>query len=118
MASKGLSFRLKAPTFVPLKGERPRRPREYWPEKNFEWPEVKEDPRPAWRPFPRPDYHLKDHLQYPCTAKAVASIAHCSEFLYLLRVAWTKDGWMDTSEEEDVWDEDAYYAHLDNLDFD
>jgi len=36
MASKGLSFRLKAPTFVPLKGERPRRPREYWPEKNFE----------------------------------------------------------------------------------
>ena len=29
-----------------------------------------------------------------------------------------KDGWMDTSEEEDVWDEAAYYAHLDNLDFD
>ena len=39
-------------------------------------------------------------------------------FLYLLRVAWTKDGWMDTLEEEDVWDEDAYYAHLDDLDFD
>ena len=36
----------------------------------------------------------------------------------LLRVAWTKDGWMDTSEEEDVWDDDAYYAHLDDLDFD
>ena len=89
MASKGLSFRLQAPTFVPLKGERPRRPREYWPEKNFKWPEVKEDLRPAWRLFPRPAYHLKDNLQYPYTAKAVASIAHCSEFLYLLRVAWT-----------------------------
>ena len=35
MAAKGLSFRLKAPTFVPLKGERPKRPREYWPEKSF-----------------------------------------------------------------------------------
>ena len=77
-ASKDLSFRLKAPTFVPLKGERPQRPREYWPEKNFKWPDAnKEDPRPAW----------------------------------------TKEGWMDTSEEEDVWDDDAYYAHLDNLDF-
>ena len=118
MASKGLSFRLKAPTFVPLKGERPRRPREYWPERNFKWPDVQEDPRPAWRLFPRPAYHLKDHLQYPCTAKAVASIAHCSAFLHLLRVEWTKDGWMDTLEEEDVWDEDEYYAHLDNLDFD
>ena len=49
---------------------------------------------------------------------SVASIAHCSAFLYLLRVAYTKDGWMDTLEQEDVWDEDAYYAHLDNLDFD
>ena len=65
-----------------------------------------------------PDYHLKDHLQYPCTAKAVASIAHCTAFLHLLRVEWTKDGWMDTLEEEQVWDEDAYYAHIDNLDFD
>ena len=79
---------------------------------------MKEDPRPAWRLFPRPAYHLKDHLQYPCTAKAVASIAHCSEFLHLLRVAWTKDGWIDTLEEEKVWDEDEYYAHLDNFDFD
>ena len=35
-----------------------------------------------------------------------------------LRVSWTKDGWMDTLEEEKVWDEDEYYAHLDNLDFD
>ena len=34
-----------------------------------------------------------------------------------LRVSWTKDGWMDTPEEEKVWDEDEYYAHLDNLDF-
>ncbi len=98
----------------------PQRPREYsikkyWPEKNFKWPDV-EDPRPARRHLPRPDCHLKDNLQYPCTAKAVASIAHCSAFLYLLRVAWTKDGWMDTL--EDVWDEDEYYAHLDNLDFD
>jgi len=118
MASKGLSFRLTAPTFVPLKGERPRRPREYWPEKNFEWPDANEDPRPAWRIFPRPDYHLKDHLHYPCTAKAVASIAHCHAFLFLLRVAWTKEGWRDTLEEEDVWDDDAYYAHLDDLEFD
>jgi len=45
MAAKGLSFRLKAPTFVPLKGARPHRPREYWPEKNFKWPDAnKEDP--------------------------------------------------------------------------
>ena len=29
MAAKGLSFRLKAPTFVPLEGERLKRPREY-----------------------------------------------------------------------------------------
>ena len=29
-----------------------------------------------------------------------------------------KDGCMDTSEEDDVWDEAAYYAHLDNLVFD
>ena len=49
---------------------------------------------------------------------SVASIAHCSAVLYLMRVAWTKEGWMDTLEEEDVWDDDEYYAHLDNLDFD
>ena len=30
----------------------------------------------------------------------------------------TTPGWMDTLEEEQVWDEDAYYAHIDNLDFD
>ena len=41
-----------------------------------------------------------------------------ADLTYLLRVAWTKDGWMDTLEQEDVWDEDEYYAHLDNLDFD
>ena len=39
-------------------------------------------------------------------------------FLFLLRLVWTKDGWMDTSEWEDLWDDDAYYAHLDDLDFD
>ena len=59
----------------------------------------------------------RTHLKKPAQLKN-ASIAHCSAFLYLLRVAWTKDGWMDTLEEEDVWDEDEYYAHLDNLDFD
>ena len=102
-----------------LQGERPRRPREYCPEKNFKWPDAnKEDPRPAWRLLPRPDYHLKDNLQYPCTANAVASIAQCHAFLFLLRVAWTKEGCMDTSVGEDDWDDDAYYAHLDDLDFD
>ena len=118
MASKGLSFRLKAPTFVPLEGERPHRPREYWPEKIFKWPDAnKEDPRPAWRLLPRPDYHLNDNLHYPCTANAVASIAHCHAFLFLLRAAWTKDGWMDTSVEDEIWDDDVYHAHLDDLDF-
>ena len=58
------------------------------------------------------------HQSHQSHAKAVASIAHCSAFLYLLRVAWKKDGWMDTSEEEELWDDDAYYAHLDDLDFD
>ena len=36
-------------------------------------------------------------------------------------VRTSKEGWMDTFEaleEEDVWDDDVYYAHLDNLDFD
>ena len=28
------------------------------------------------------------------------------------------EGWADTAVEEDVWDDDAYYAHLDDLDFD
>ena len=47
------------------------------------------------------------------------SIAHCHAFLFLLRAAWTKDnGWMDTSEWENIWDDDANYAHLDDLDFD
>ena len=45
-------------------------------------------------------------------------IALCHSYMFLLRLAWTKDGWMDTSEWEDLWDDDAYYAHLDNLDFD
>ena len=117
MAAHG--FRLKAPTFVPIQGARPQRPREYWPEKNFKWPNAaKEDPRPAWRPFPRPDYHLKDDLQYPCTAESVASIAHCQAFLSLLRTVWTKDGWTDTDDWEDLWDEDAYYAPFDAFDVD
>ena len=94
MAAKGLSFRLKAPTFVPLKGERHKRPRECWPENSFKWP-ADQEPRPAWRHLPRPDYQLKDNLQYPCTATAIASIAHCTAFLLLLRLAWTKDGRVD-----------------------
>ena len=120
MAAKGLSFRLKAPTFVMLKGERPQRPREYWPERNFKWPDAnKEDPRPAWRLFPRSAYHLKDNLHYPCTVNAVASIAHCHAFLFLLRAAWTKDnGWMDTCEWENLWDDDANYAQFDDVDLD
>ena len=64
MSSKGVSFRLQTPTFVPLKGERPQRTREYWPEKNFKWPDA-EDPRPAWRLLPRPDYHLKGSPPLP-----------------------------------------------------
>jgi hypothetical protein len=56
---------------------------------------------------------LKDILQYPCTATAIASIANCHTFLFLLRLAWTKDGWVDTSEWEDIWDDDAYYTHFD-----
>ena len=73
MAAKGLSFRLQAPTFVPLKRERPKRPREYWLEHSFQLPADKE-PRPAWRYLPRPGYQLKDNLQYPCTATAIASM--------------------------------------------
>ena len=88
-------------------------------EKNFKWPDAnKEDPRPAWRLLPRPDYHLKDDLHYPYTAKAVASIAHCRDFLSLLRTAWAKDGWTETADWEDLWDEDAYYAHFDAFDAD
>ena len=81
---------LKGPTFVPLKDERPKRPREYWTEKNFKWPADKE-PRPAWRYLPHPGYRLKDNLPYPCTATAI--VAHCTTFLHLLRMVWTKDGW-------------------------
>ena len=62
--------------------------------------------------------HLKDNLQYPCTATAIASIAHCHSFMFLLRLTWTDDGWMDTSEWEDPLDDDAYYTHLADLDFD
>jgi len=62
MAAKGLSFRLKALTFVPLKGESPKWSRENWTEKSFMWPADKE-PRPAWTYLPRPGYQLKDNLQ-------------------------------------------------------
>jgi len=34
-----------------------------------------------------------------------------------LEIKKISSGKMDTSEEDDVWDEAAYYAHLDNLDF-
>ena len=70
-----------------------------------------------WRHLPRPDYHLQDNLQYQCTATATAFIAHCTVFLLLLRLAWTKDGWMDTLEWDDVWHDDATYDYLD-LDLD
>ena len=118
MAARGLSFRLKPPKFVPLQGERPQRPREYWPERNFKWTNAdKEDPRPAWRPFPRPDHHLKDDLHFPpYTAQTIASIAHCPTFMALLRTVWTKDGWMDPDNQEDLWDEDTFYAHFDAFD--
>ena len=113
-----MSFRLKSPKFVPLQGERPQRPREYWPQKNFKWTyEDKEDPRPAWRPFPRPDYHLKDDLHFPpYTAQTLASIAYCPAFLALLRMVWTEDGWMDPATQEDLWHDDTFYAHFDAFD--
>ena len=77
-----------------------------------------ETPKSPKSPLPRPDYHLKDDLQFPCTAESVASIAHCQAFLSLLRTAWTKDGWTDTADWKELWDDDAYYAHLDSFDFD
>jgi hypothetical protein len=110
MAAKGLSFRLQAPTFVPLKRERPKRPREYWLEHSFQLPADKE-PRPAWRYLPRPGYQLQASLQYLCTV--IASIAHWPTFLHLLRMTWTMEGWMDTLPYLDEWDEDGTYDHLD-----
>jgi len=44
---------------------------------------------------------------------AIASIAHCITFLFLLRLAWPKDGWTDTLLDYDAWDDDATYDHLD-----
>ena len=38
-------------------------------------------------------------------------------FLLLLRLAWTKDGWVDTLFDYDDWDDDATNDHLD-LDLD
>ena len=43
----------------------------------------------------------------------IASIAHCYAFLLLLRLAWTKNGWVDTLLDYDDWDDDATYDHLD-----
>ena len=34
----------------------------------------------------------------------------------LLRTVWTKDGWMDPANQEDLWDEDTFYAHYDAFD--
>ena len=110
MAAKGLSFRLQAPTFVPLKGERRKRPREHWPEESFQWP-ADQEPRPAWRYLPRPGYQLQESLQYPCTA--IASIAHCPTFLHLLQMTWTTEGGLDNLLDSDEWDEDGTYDHLD-----
>ena len=76
-------------------------------------------PPPGVAAFPRPDYHLKDDLHFPpYTAQTFASIAHCPAFLALLRPVWTEDGWMDPAAWEDLWDEDAYYAHFDAFDAD
>ena len=36
-------------------------------------------------------------------------IAHCTTFLHLLRLAWTKDGWVDLLDYDD-WDDDATEA--------
>ena len=52
MVAKGLYFRLKALSFVPLKGERRKRLRKYWTAKSFKWPADRK-PRPAWRYLPR-----------------------------------------------------------------
>ena len=35
-----------------------------------------------------------------------------ADLTYLLRVAWTKDGWMDTLEEEKFWDEDEVFSRI------
>ena len=92
---------------------------EYWPEKSFKWP-ADQKPRLAWRHLPRTDYHLTDNLQYACTPTAIASIMRPLPRLLAptrLRLAWTKDGWVDTRDWDDVWDDDATYDHLD-LDLD
>ena len=67
---------------------------------------------------PRPGYQLKDNLQYPCTATAIVAIANCITFLHLLRMVWTKEGWVDSLLALDEWwNEDGTYDHLD-LDLD
>jgi hypothetical protein len=63
-------------------------------------------------PFP-PWLSTKDNLENSFTPTAIASIAHCTTVLHQLRMAWTKDGWVDTLLDLDVWDEDGTYDHLD-----
>ena len=47
-------------------------------------------------------------------ATAISSIAHCTAFfLLLLRLAWTKDGCVDTLLDYVDWDDDTIYDHLD-----
>ena len=46
-------------------------------------------------------------------ATAMASIAHYTASLLLLRLAWTMDGWVDTLLDYDEWNDDATYNHLD-----
>ena len=52
------------------------------------------------------------HLDHS-KSKIVASIAHCHTFLHLLRLAWTKDGWVDPLLDYAVWDDDGTNDHLD-----
>ena len=41
-----------------------------------------------------------------------------TNFTFLLRLTWTDDGWMDTSEWEDPLADDEYHTHLTDLDLD
>ena len=41
-----------------------------------------------------------------------------TNFMFLLRLTWTDDGWMDTSEWEDPLADDEYHTHLADLDLD
>ena len=60
---------------------------------------------------------MKDDLHFPpYTAQTIASIAHCPAFMALLRAVLTKDGWMDPADQEDLEDEDTFYALFDAFD--